>query len=199
MSGLTPRKLKALETKKNILSTALKLFSEKGYDNVTIDDIATKSGTSKGAFYNHFHSKYEIFLEKFKEIDEFYISYSKELEKETTEEAKLISLFHAQLSYLESHLGKDVIRTIYINGLIPNHGNFLSNKKRPYYGIVKNIVETGQKSGEFHQDFSPEKVTDLLTRTTRGSLYDWCSYEDFALREEGMYFLSLIIRGLRKS
>ncbi|MHB1627020.1 MAG: TetR/AcrR family transcriptional regulator [Bacilli bacterium] len=48
-------------TRRRILDAAMDVFSEKGYTNALIDDIAKESDTSKGAFYFHFPSKKAIF------------------------------------------------------------------------------------------------------------------------------------------
>lgn len=48
------------KTIEKILSVSLKLFSEKGYDKTTIQDIIDALGMSKGAIYHHFKSKAEI-------------------------------------------------------------------------------------------------------------------------------------------
>ncbi len=48
-------------TRKRILDAAMDVFSEKGYTNALVDDIAKESDTSKGAFYFHFPSKKAIF------------------------------------------------------------------------------------------------------------------------------------------
>lgn len=48
-------------TRKKLLDAAIDVFSDKGYNDALIDDIATKSDTSKGAFYFHFPSKKAIF------------------------------------------------------------------------------------------------------------------------------------------
>jgi AcrR family transcriptional regulator len=45
------------ERKKTIISTALKLFSQRGFYITTIPDIAEKVGMSVGNFYNYFTSK----------------------------------------------------------------------------------------------------------------------------------------------
>lgn len=44
-----------------ILSAAHTLFRERGYDAVTIDQIAEHAGCKKGAVYHHFDSKRSIF------------------------------------------------------------------------------------------------------------------------------------------
>lgn len=52
---------KGENTRRNILTCACRLFSEKGYKNVSMQDICTASGLSKGGLYRHYGSKDEIF------------------------------------------------------------------------------------------------------------------------------------------
>ena len=49
------------ERKQEIIETALGLFSEKGYDNTTIQDIAERMNVAQGLCYRYFKSKQEIF------------------------------------------------------------------------------------------------------------------------------------------
>lgn len=54
------------EKKLQIIEAGLKLYSEKGFHNTTIQEIATQCGISKGAFYLHFDSKESLALGMFK-------------------------------------------------------------------------------------------------------------------------------------
>ena len=49
------------DTKERILLTALKLFAEKGYEAVSVSDIAAELGVTKGALYRHYRNKRAIF------------------------------------------------------------------------------------------------------------------------------------------
>ena len=49
------------ETVQRILTTASKLFLEKGYEKTSLQDIIRETGLSKGAIYHHFSSKEAIF------------------------------------------------------------------------------------------------------------------------------------------
>lgn len=51
---------KAEERKNEILDAANKLFSEKGYDGTSTNDILERVGIARGALYHHFKSKEEI-------------------------------------------------------------------------------------------------------------------------------------------
>jgi len=49
-----------LDTRTNILKTALLLFLEKGYKDVSYQDLVKKTGLSKGAIYHYFASKEDL-------------------------------------------------------------------------------------------------------------------------------------------
>lgn len=48
-------------TKRRIFNTAVKLFSTKGYDNTSIEEITAIAGVAKGSLYYHFSKKEDIF------------------------------------------------------------------------------------------------------------------------------------------
>ncbi|MCR4938989.1 MAG: TetR/AcrR family transcriptional regulator [Treponemataceae bacterium] len=68
-----------MDTKKLILSTALDLFSKKGFVGVSVRDIAKLVGVRESALYKHFKSKQEILdkiVEKMSlEVHEVYKSF----------------------------------------------------------------------------------------------------------------------------
>lgn len=49
------------ETRQKIIESAIGLFSTKGFDQVTIDQLMEDVGLTRGAFYSHFTSKQEIY------------------------------------------------------------------------------------------------------------------------------------------
>jgi AcrR family transcriptional regulator len=48
--------------KDEIFRMALKLFKEKGYENVTVEEITSACGIAKGTFFNYFSKKEHILL-----------------------------------------------------------------------------------------------------------------------------------------
>ena len=49
------------KTKRRIFNTAIKMFSEKGYDNTSVEEITAIAGVAKGSLYCHFSKKEDIF------------------------------------------------------------------------------------------------------------------------------------------
>ncbi|HJV44935.1 MAG TPA: TetR/AcrR family transcriptional regulator [Bacillota bacterium] len=197
MSSLTPRQIKAKQTKSKILESAFDLFSKKAFENITVDEIIKRSGTSKGAFYTHFKSKYEIFLEKFKEIDGFYEEFIHSLSEELSYSEKLLRLSEAQMIYIKNNWGKELFRNLYMNALSSNHNYFL-DENRSLYKIINKFVIKGQEIGEFKKGLLADEITMLITRCMRGALYDWCICDDLDLVMETKKFIRTLIEGLKE-
>ena len=49
------------ETTRALVATARDLFAEKGYPNVSLAEVVTRAGVSKGALYHYFESKDDLF------------------------------------------------------------------------------------------------------------------------------------------
>ncbi|MDD3796559.1 MAG: TetR/AcrR family transcriptional regulator [Lachnospiraceae bacterium] len=92
------------KTKQNILETAMRLFAEKGMENVKVEDVVKEVGVTRGAFYHYFKSREEliagVMYKSFEENDDnpYLLAYR---QKELNALEKL--RFAAKLS-LHSHL-----------------------------------------------------------------------------------------------
>ncbi len=194
------RQAKAKETKQRISKIALALFNEKGFTNVTVDEIIEQAASSKGAFYNHFKSKHEIFAEKFKEIDGFYVEeLFPKLEHETIVVEKLKQFLSMQMAYIEQDLGWDVVRTIYEQELNPERKSYFRNADRPLYHFLVELFNEGIQNGELRSDSTAEKMSEVLVRAMRGILYDWGMKKgEFSLVSEQELLFDVVIRGLEK-
>jgi AcrR family transcriptional regulator len=51
-----------IQLKEQIFVQAMKLFKEKGFDQVTVEEITTACGVAKGTFYNYFPKKEAVLL-----------------------------------------------------------------------------------------------------------------------------------------
>lgn len=65
-----------MNTKKKILEEALILFSEKGYSDVYVGDIAKAVGIKAPSLYKHFKNKQEIFNAILEELKENYTKHA---------------------------------------------------------------------------------------------------------------------------
>jgi AcrR family transcriptional regulator len=78
------RQQRGQQTRSNILAAAAVAFAEQGYDATGVAEICRRAGVSKGAFYHHFSSKQDLFLEL---LERWLIALDEQLEEVRTGEA----------------------------------------------------------------------------------------------------------------
>ena len=57
------KRLSAKKRKESLLNVALEVFSSKGYENTSMEEIAELAGVTKPIVYQHFDSKKSLYLE----------------------------------------------------------------------------------------------------------------------------------------
>jgi AcrR family transcriptional regulator len=101
---LSKKERKALRTKKIILEAAKVLFSEKGFDFVTMEEIADLTALSRATLYNYFNTKEEIYFSVGISKLEDWIEQYKLLDVNKFTGEKLIA-------YLTENLVKDILES----------------------------------------------------------------------------------------
>ena len=63
LGGASPRVTKRrAETRANLIEAAFRVFADKGFGQVRIDDVCAAAGYTRGAFYSNFDSLEELFF-----------------------------------------------------------------------------------------------------------------------------------------
>jgi AcrR family transcriptional regulator len=60
VENISRRERKKAETRDRIVSAAIRIFSDRNVEDVTVDEIASAADIGKGTIYNYFQSKEEI-------------------------------------------------------------------------------------------------------------------------------------------
>lgn len=196
----TDRKKKALETRQKLLDTALKLFAKRGFEHVSIAQITTTCGVSKGTFYTHFATKYDIVLEKFQEFDTHYVEAAKKIDASLSPPQKIIALYDEQMIYLTTVVGKDIMRTVYTAAMTNQveHVHYLIHPQRTIFELIRRYLEEGVEQNIFRKDLSFEAIEKMIQRAMRANVYDWLIHaEDFDLIKEMHVFTTTLLDGIR--
>jgi AcrR family transcriptional regulator len=152
---------KSLITKTKILDVAIKLFTERGYNETTMQDILSQSGLSKGAVYHHFRSKNEILEYAMDSELQHVTRYLKELSEsqELSATEKLNTLVNF---FISNEIIKNLSKSNWAEKIpygllytLRNTVNVLSN-------YIERIIEQGNKNGEFNCIFPFETASVLL-------------------------------------
>mgnify|MGYP003507775353 FL=1 len=200
MENLTERQKKALETRSKLLHKSLELFGKYGFEHVTIEQITKACDVSKGTFYTHFPSKYDVILEKFKEFDTFYDTVEKEINPTLSASEKILTIYNEQMLYIINVVGKDVLTTVYTAAMTNQveEDHYLISPERKIFQILNNYIAEGVTSGEFRQDLSVADMQSIIQRCMRANVYDWLIHnETFDLVKEMQLFTSVVLGGLK--
>lgn len=153
------------KTKEKIIDAARKLFSEKGFDGVSMEDIAQASGVRKSLIYYYFPSKEILF-------EEIWINVIDELEKEVFSEVNNESSISRAIKrlikkYVEFAMNKEEISKLIarerLNVLESENG--FHNAKSRYERLlqrVEKIFERGKNENVLN-DIEPSTATEIIS------------------------------------
>jgi len=193
---------KAEATKRLIFESALALFKQKGFNQVSIQQITDYAGTAKGSFYTYFPTKSDIIVQEFWAIDAYYRSIEEVVSKEKDAALKLMKFTELQLTYVRDVIGVEMLKVLYANQ-VSNEGSIkvITDQSRFWHTFIKSIIEEGQQTGEFRKDRESSYLAVLFNRAIRGLFLDWnISSAGFDLVEEGLaYCRNLLIPALQAS
>ncbi|WHY79806.1 TetR/AcrR family transcriptional regulator [Neobacillus sp. WH10] len=175
--------------KKEILSSALACFAKKGFQAATIDDIVELSGISKGAIYNYFKSKDEIYLElMITDTEETFEILTKDLSACHSAIEKMNYLFDVYLSVDVSSnnwQGKTIVHNEFKLYAARNKElmETLSARRNHFFiQLFAGIIKEGQESGEFNLDLNPEMMANLFWSMIDGVFFQTI-YNDYPYKE----------------
>ena len=150
----------AVDTRARILTAAVELFAEQGYDSTSVAQVIGQAGVAKGGFYHHFVSKeallYEVYgdliTRQLRAMDEIVgrgLSYAETLRALVVDlvVSTAASSRQALVFWREMHKLGDERTAQY------------RRERRRYHDTVKRVVRDGQTAGEFAAVASPDTVT----------------------------------------
>lgn len=178
---ITSRQLKAKETKSKIIEYSTKLFLDKGFKGVTLSDILKETGLSKGAFYHHFSSKEELFVELMKFlIDEF-----ANIPYDMFDNSSLYNFYIDYINHLTNQPEKKVINSFQYTTLlydaikiIPDLKNRIKIIKETEEKNWINVVRKARVNGEIDTPMSDEQITKMFLSSSSGIGINQSSIDD---------------------
>ena len=170
------RQLQAANTKNNIMLAAISLFASHGFEKVTIEDITQKAGTSKGSFYSHFKSKYDVVLERFADLNSANYEFYEKAQQKNEPFEQLLTYLQCTTDYSMNELGLDFTKVVYISQINDSSSanRFFLDESRPIFNLLDKIIKNGQKKGVFRKEVSSQAMVRLYIRLLRVVTYEWC-------------------------
>jgi AcrR family transcriptional regulator len=168
MTKLTSRAKQAVETKNRIYECGVNLIGKYGFDQITVEQIASEAGVSVGTYYYYFESKFELFKEMFKRADEYFLNKIADNLESNIAPEQIVEFFEKYADFTYEN-GIEIVKKIYISD-----NKMFITENRPMQTILQSIIEKGQSSGEIPKSMSSIELTNMLFLVGRGVIFDWC-------------------------
>jgi AcrR family transcriptional regulator len=162
--------------RQEILQSAHVCFAEKGFEASTVDDIVAHSGLSKGAIYNYFKSKDEIYLALMEgQTNNSGSEFAKAIAERKTALDKLNYLFEAYQDNDpndEENKGQAIVHFEFrlYSTRNPKLKEVLTERYKDFFvSLLTRIIKEGQNAGEFNKELDPAIYADIFWAMISGA------------------------------
>jgi TetR/AcrR family transcriptional regulator len=149
---------------KDIIDTAEKLFFSKGFDNVSMNDIAEQTEMARGTLYLYFKNKNDIYaaiaIRAAKILGEMF----SEVPKDLTGIEKIRALSSTYYQFYKKHTG--YYHAYYHSGVFDykNSKNMelLKEVRKINFQVISDVIREGFADSTIREDIDPEATTLIM-------------------------------------
>lgn len=206
------REEKREATRQDILTAARSLFSDKGYDATSVDDVALAANVAKGTFYYHFNSKDELLHALQEMMIEEFSAHAREKLSAGISPIKVLSEFVSEMAKW-NEANADLSRAVFAekfsrfsrsghhghHGHGKEHGEHCSieEKKRKFVTLINEMIGQAQKVGEVRNDVEAEDLVRVILPPIMFTTANWLFNQEGSLSERLERCLKLVLEGVR--
>ncbi|MCP4714320.1 MAG: TetR/AcrR family transcriptional regulator [Deltaproteobacteria bacterium] len=198
---MTQKKSPALR-REEIFEAALVCFNEKGFHKTSIDDIAQKTGITKGGVYYHFKSKKNLFIQLFNiKVNDYFTRVTTPV-ADNKNAAEYIQHL-VQRSEKIFHKNADILRFCLEFIWMSTRDQELRSVVTAFYkqrvSSFAEIIREGMKSDMF-RDVEPDTVARILYFLSMGSFLTYFTTDlDFDIIDQHADNITTLYDGIAKT
>ena len=192
---LSRKEREMLQRRQDIIEAAEKLFQQKDYEEVTMQEIAQKAEFTRRTLYSYFKSKLDlvtvIVIESFSKMEEIIV---KEIEKQQDPYQKLYTYGAQQYYfYLDNPSYYKLIHYFDLaihnadTKLSPEVLEQLNAQSTVLSDLIYSIYREGIADGTFRQDLNIELAQDFFAKAWYGIIHQYILHpqhpQDFVFKE----------------
>ena len=175
MEKLSRRELNKIQCRQRILKASRQLFSTKGYEETTMEDVADRAEVSKATLYNYFPGKDSLLLGIAEaELGQICQLIEGELSQVPSALERLRQVLEAFV--LDSMCYISLSRKItYLNSC---EDSDLFATRLEMVQILRGLVLQAQQQGELRRDVGTDAVTELVMGLYLTAQFQWVHLEE---------------------
>lgn len=155
------REQKKKTTRDAILKTALKLFTEKGFENTAVEDITKRIHIAQSTFFNYFPRKEDIIPEMFrKKLPSLKKKWTAILDSDKPINIKIHDMFYTSAQLAATN--ENISRTLLIHNISSLNREYDQAFFVEFRSVLARVLEKGQLDGHIRTDVSSHKLAAML-------------------------------------
>jgi len=164
-----------------ILIAAEKLFAKRGYDGVSMQQIASDAGVSKANIYHHFKSKDELYLAVLKyalqDMNEL-LAELQGIDGTSTEQLAHFSAEHLKHINTNSSISRLILREM-LDGSSSRGQDLAEQVFAEYFSLLRSLLCKCQQRGEIRRDIDPDHMAAALAGMNVFLFQSWPALQHF--------------------
>jgi TetR/AcrR family fatty acid metabolism transcriptional regulator len=182
-----------------ILRAAIKVFSEKGFYNSRVSEIAKEANVADGTIYLYFKNKDDILISLFEEeFGKVVRNMRAELarEKDALQKIKRFAIIHLSIVSHHPHLAE--VMGVEVRQSTKFMKEYINQPFIEYLNIIRSVVIEGQETGLLRRDLTP----GVMKRALFGALDEMARYwvlstkKKHSIDEAALQISDIFIRGM---
>ncbi|MBT4161541.1 MAG: TetR/AcrR family transcriptional regulator [Gammaproteobacteria bacterium] len=165
--------------RKRILSSARTLFNERGFAQVSIDEIMAAAGLTRGGFYNHFPNKEALFVEALIQFAENRENNAQMAQASAPEVARSIFQHYVSREHLD-----DIGQQCPLMALPSDVYRAGPEVQSAYERVLNALISVFEGNMRIHRDLPPRETGLATAAMCVGAMVLARSVDDRALADE---------------
>ncbi len=171
------RELNKINSRRRILKASRKLFSENGYEETMMEDIAQEAEVSKATIYNYFDNKESLLIGIADEVlDRIELLLQKDLKECLDSEEKLKRVLQEFVTASVDYLGLSR-RISWLNSC---EDSALYATRKEMVQLLKGLIADAQEEGLFRPDANPDDIVDVVMGIYLIAQFEWHHIDKYA-------------------
>lgn len=157
------------KTREHVIETALRLFAERGYVGVRVEDVAAAAGISRATFYKYFSEREEILAELFARL-----LGSEPASAPPGDAQGVLARVRTLLMDAADRMVRNEQLAKFVYSLPVRHSALLGEGARPpVLDTVERMFTDGVAAGVVRDDVPVSQITAHVGRAFEAAMRDW--------------------------
>ena len=195
---------KGMQTRQDIITKSLQIFSVKGYFNTSVNDILAVTGLTKGGLYGHFRSKADIWYAVYDQAVMIWRDIVLKGAEEITDPLERIE--KTIENDMKNYLGADVFEggCFFFNMLVELSGQSSSMASSilkgfvKFSGLIREWLKEADQKKILKEDLDLDEIADFIVISLNGAAPLYAATRDSRVWKQTISQLHYYINQLRK-